>query len=64
MKKLLVYIFILIVICFSLPIIFTENFSRKTYRTSSENLVETKKMKILLKIFYQNQFMTIKNIVQ
>ena len=43
MKKLLVYIFILIVICFSLPIIFTENFSRKTYRTSSENLVETKK---------------------
>ena len=40
MKKILIYLFILILLCFSLPIIFTSEFSKRTYSDKVLNNTE------------------------
>ena len=40
MKKIFIYLIVLIIICFSLPIIFTKEFSERTYSSGVENLIE------------------------
>ncbi len=40
MKKIFIYLIVLIIICFSLPIIFTKEFSERTYSSGVENLTE------------------------
>ena len=37
MKKIFIYFLILIFICFAIPIIFTQEFSKKTYSQNVEN---------------------------
>ena len=40
MKKILIYLFIIILICFALPVIFTSEFSKRTYSDKIANISE------------------------
>lgn len=61
MRKILIYLIILIIICFSIPIIFTTEFSKRTFSTNIVNETDTNNISNITESTYDyKQYNTIK----